>query len=191
MSKHLPVFTLLNFKNIQSRRTSDGGALSATVYLGKTKIGSFEDEGFGGGWILSFVNESLEKLWNAEVEKQGIREALYNHSYRFLASSSDLDNSTLVNAYASEAFNKKEAEKHLNKLKKLCANGIVDQNGFCVGWKKMTIEQMVADPKGIPYVQRAYDNVVAQLKDGVLILNDAEQLAKWGVKVNSALHVKS
>lgn len=191
MSKDLPVFASLSFKNMQSRRTHDGGALSATVYLGKTKIGTFEDEGFGGGGFMSFASADAEKYWNAEVEKQGIREAVYNHSYDFLDSHADLNNSMLVDAYVSEVFNKKEDEKQLKKLNKACLYGIVDQNGFSVGWKKMTLEQIAKDPKGLPFVQRAYDRVVEQLANGVLIINDAKQLAAWGVKVNEVLHVKA
>lgn len=188
--KALPAFPQLTFKKLKSRRTMDGGAAFADVYLNGVKIGEFIDNGDGGPAMLHCVNADTETTFAAAVRDLDLITQLQPHLQYDAAKPTfvDLSLSELVSFYVEDQLAVLEQQRAIDRLKKKLDMILAADDQTVYGWKKGVTLSMVARGN-LPALQRTYDKMLAQLPASAKVLNSVAQLTGLGVTVQPERHV--
>jgi hypothetical protein len=156
------------------RMSEETNAFTADVYVNGVKTGYAKNDGQGGStFIHSYEGKSL-LLHEAESYVEAlppIQVTFANHTHP-IKMTLDL----FVDNLLEEHLNKKESEKFQKKIKKACLTNIVwgIENGSSfrsMGWKNITIEQILKKQYGIAAIKNAIARVKGELKEGEKILN--------------------
>jgi hypothetical protein len=203
MYKSNPIFTQLHaqfvvkaYKQLEGRR---GIAWSCNMYFGTKKVASIENEGCGGGTEINFNKHSEQVEFVAKLREVGFDKAMVEgytlgeNEKSFYKPDHKFCDYSLLEAFAEFLIVEFENKKSIKKILKNCDKNICVGNieeyqmiGF-----KITLAEVVKS-HGIKYVQEAYDNAIAKIKENpsYQILNTKEQLDELGVKQVSRKLIK-
>jgi hypothetical protein len=156
------------------RMSEETNAFTADVYVNGIKTGYAKNDGQGGSTFIHAYEGKNLLLHEAESYAEAlppIQVTFANHTHP-IKMTLDL----LVDNLLEEHINKKENEKFLKKREKACLTNIVFgvENGTSyksMGWKNITIEQLLKIPRGVEAIKNAIVKVKSELKEGEKIFN--------------------
>ena len=152
------------------RMSEETNAFTADVYVNCVKTGYAKNDGQGGStFIHSYEGKSL-LLHEAEnyVEALPPIQVTFANKTHSIKMTLDLFVDNLLEEHLKEKFQK--------KIQKACLINIVwgVENGSSfrsMGWKNITIEQILKTQNGVTAIKNAIARVKGELKEGEKILN--------------------
>ena len=147
----------------------------ADVYVDGKKVAYANNDGHGGS---TFYNR-YEKMEGLLKEAEAYAKTLPSTTHTF-GNTSMVIESTLENIIDNEIdrlVNEKETEKFKKKLEKdkeknICFGVPNGKSYRMIGWKGLTISQLLASPNGRQGIQNAIKKIEGELKEGEVILNN-------------------
>lgn len=189
MTQKIPSF--LSFKKFTTRDTLDGGAVFADVYIGKLKIGSYSDEGNGGGSSFDFVSDAASYFFEENVANLQLRELVLSQNPSLYSVLSDISAVDIVDEYVDIEFSRRERIKEAKSLLRHVSKRLVASNGMQIHWKGAELARVARSPSGQKVLQNGYDKLIKSLSEsdcGTFIVNTVEQLTSLGIKVQADKH---
>jgi hypothetical protein len=156
------------------RMSEETNAFTADIYVNGIKTGYAKNDGRGGStFIHSYEGKSL-LLHEAESYAEALPPIQVTFANKTHSLKMNLE--MLVDNLLEEHINKKENKKFLKKREKACLTNIVfgTENGTSyksMGWKNLTIEQLLKTQNGVQAIKNAIARVKGELKEGEKILN--------------------
>jgi hypothetical protein len=156
------------------RMSEETNAFTADVYVNGVKTGYAKNDGQGGcTWYHPYEGKQ-DLLKQAEAYAKTLPPIPYDFGDRKTTIEVDLE--FLINDLLEKHLTIKEREKFLKKREKDCLINIVwgVENGSSfrsMGWKNITIEQILKTQNGVTAIKNAIARVKGELKEGEKILN--------------------
>lgn len=168
-------------KKLKSGFGHDGGGYSCDVYLDNKKVGSINDDGWGGDAIVNFEDKKLN-IFTDFLTKNNIAKIMFDNDWDFMETIEKINIDFQIEYVIGDAINRKEIEKEEKKLSKLFDRAIVfgtKENYKYYSVKRISLEDIISNPKGgLKVIQKWYDLAKAT---GEEVLNT--NLKELGIKL--------
>ena len=157
------------------RMSEETNAFNADIYVNGIKTGYAKNDGQGGcTWYHPYEGKQ-DLLKQAEAYAK----SLPSTSHEFMGKTMVLDTNleSIIDDLLGKHLIAKENEKFQKKIQKSCLTNIVwgVENGSSfrsMGWKNVTIEQLLNTPNGIAAIKNAIARVKREMKEGEKIFNN-------------------
>lgn len=121
----------ISIKNVKTHMSTDGQALSCSVYVNNIRTFFYEHRGDGGeGYVLQTFNEEMLKKFNQAIEDAGERVIPANPKY----GNPEFTCKWCIDAVIDMTYNEHERQKADAKILKLCKTalvwGVPGDNGY-------------------------------------------------------------
>ncbi len=80
--ERIALVSKMKLKNVVMGRGHDCGGLIAEIYMGRTKVADFHDDGWGGIPEVRYTSKELEKKFIDYISSSGVEEHIFKTDYR-------------------------------------------------------------------------------------------------------------
>ena len=182
--KGLEVLGHFSLKKVKTGFGHDLNGLFADVYFDGKKVGYFNDDGWGGEHDIRFENDEIEERVKNFLTENNYAQIMFENGWKFLRKASEIDFETQFSSIVESSLNLMQRKKAMKKIEKYCEKSIVYGNNHeysTLGYNTPLKAIVETSKDGLSTVQKLYDKVKSELKEGDKIFNT--NLEELGVKL--------
>ena len=164
--ERLNLVSKIKLKDVVLGRGHDCGGLIAEVYMGRTKVADFHDDGWGGIPEVNYASKELEKKLKDYISSSGALEHILRTDYRDFKKQ-DISQEELVHILVDNIAVYMEELKEIKKLQTKALVLEKDGKTYTIDLR-LPVARFKKDPQGVTTL---INLMRKQIKDGYTILN--------------------
>lgn len=166
----------VTIKNVKDNIGHDRAGLSCDFYLDGKKMGSYDDDGWGGEIDINYVSKETEKQMKDFAESIKYNEYLFNHGWEFMESPDKISIKTQIESLVDKAYNQRNLDKQFTKITKLFpvafVFGVPNADTYEYIKYKTPLAEIVKYPETKVRLQNRLNEIrTKELKKGEVIFN--------------------
>ena len=172
-------------RKIVDGRGHDGNGLVCDIYIGKTFLGNYNDDGHDGITEVDFISDEYKEICEKIFDDNNYGQIMFDSGWAFVKDASEISFNDMMTCAIEDGVKLVNDFKILRKIARQCRRCVVYGDNIHkykkVGWKNVgNINKLMEYSNGLTSLQKAYDDAKAS---GEKIYNDLGVLKKFGVKL--------